>query len=200
MSGALAGKKVAIVVTDGFEQVELTQLRKALDDAGAQTVLVSPKEGWVSAWNHSEWGDEFVVDVQIARAHASEFDALLLPGGVMSPDMLRAMPEVRAFVRSFFDADKPVAAICHGPWTLIDAGVVKGRSLTSWPSLRTDLENAGATWSDEEIVVDANLVTSRMPDDLPAFSLAIVGLFARGPARATAQHVEREIEIEHPRA
>jgi protease I len=175
----LQGKKVAILVTDGFEQVELIEPRKALDRAGATTQVVSPKEGKVKGWNHTEWGQELPVDVPLSRAKAEDYDALLLPGGVMNPDHLRRDPAVQRFVKSFFEADKPVAAICHGPWTLIDAGVAHGRKMTSYESIQTDLKNAGVQWSDQEVVVDGNLVTSRKPDDLPVFNKAMVELFAK---------------------
>lgn len=198
MAGALSGKKIAIVVTDGFEQVELTEPKKALESAGAQTKIVSPKDDVVCGWKFTEWGDELKVDMKIADARAEEFDALVLPGGVINPDKLRVIPEVLKFVRAFFQAGKPVAAICHGPWTLIDAGVVKGRRVTSWPSVRTDLVDAGASWVDEEVVIDGNLVTSRKPDDLPAFNRTIVELFAKAPVKQPAQRVEKETKIPHP--
>ena len=157
--------RVAILVAEGFEQVELTAPRKALDDAGALTILVSPSGDQVQGWNHFDKGDRFDVDVSLDDADPDEFDALLLPGGVANPDQLRIMPKALAFVRAFFDAGKPVAVICHGPWTLIDAGVVRGRRITSWPSVSTDLRNAGANWVDEEVVVDNGLVSSRKPQD-----------------------------------
>jgi len=184
MSERLAGKSVAIVVSDGFEQIEMTQPRQALEAEGAETFLVSTEKDEVRAWKHSEWGDTFEVDVPIERAKAEQFDALLLPGGVMNPDKLRTDPEVIAFVRAFFDAKKPVAAICHGPWLLIDAGVAEGRRVTAWPSIRTDLANAGATVIDAEVVVDDGLVTSRKPDDLPAFNRRMIEEFAEGPHAA----------------
>lgn len=174
----LNGKKVAILVADGFEQVELTEPRKALDNAGAKTSIVSPAKGKVKGWQHTEWGDELPVDVPLGQAKADDFDALLLPGGVMNPDHLRRDPQVQRFVKSFFDAGKPVAAICHGPWTLIDAGVAKGRKMTSYETIQSDLKNAGVDWVDQEVVVDGNLVTSRKPDDIPAFNKAIVEVFA----------------------
>ena len=180
----LNGKKVAILVADGFEQVELTEPKKALEQAGAETRIVSPAKGKVKGWQHTEWGDEMPVDVPLAQARAEDFDALLLPGGVMNPDHLRRKPEVQRFVKAFFDAGKPVAAICHAPWTLIDAGVVRGRKMTSYETLQTDLKNAGADWVDQEVVVDGNLVTSRKPDDLPAFNRAIVELLARAEVPA----------------
>lgn len=175
----LKGRKVAILVTDGFEQVELLAPRKALDEAGAQTSVVSPQDKQVKGWNFTDWGETVPVDVPLAQAKPEQFDALLLPGGVINPDTLRMQPEAVAFVKAFVDAKKPIASICHGPWTLIEAGAVKGRRMTSWPSLRTDLTNAGAEWVDEEAVVDGNLVTSRNPDDIPAFSRAAIEAFAR---------------------
>ncbi|MCC6327868.1 MAG: type 1 glutamine amidotransferase [Acidobacteria bacterium] len=180
MNKDLEGLNVAILVADGFEQQELTGPRKALEDAGAATKIVSPMEGSVQGWNHFEKGDEFTVDVPLAEANADNFDALLLPGGVVNPDQLRIDPEAVNFVREFFRKDKPVAAICHGPWTLIEAGVVQGRKLTSWPSLKTDLVNAGAQWIDEEVVVDNGLVSSRKPDDIPAFNNKMIEEFAEG--------------------
>ena len=187
-SETLNGLKVAILVTDGFEQVEMTEPRKALDQAGAETRLVSPKDGQVKAWKFTEWGDEFPVDVPLAQARANDFDALLLPGGVINPDKLRTLPEAVAFAKAFFDAGKPVASICHGPWTIIEAGAARGRRLTSWPSLKSDLRNAGAEWVDQEVVVDQGLVTSRKPDDIPAFNLEVIKLFAsaRGQSRQAA--------------
>ena len=180
MAKKLDGKRVAIVVTDGFEQVELTSPKEALEREGAFCEIVSPKEGKVKGWKHVEWGDELPVDVPLAQASADDYDALVLPGGVMNPDKLRVLPEMRKLVKSFFDAGKPVAAICHGPWSLIDAGVVEGRKVTSWPTLETDLVNAGAEWVDEEVVVDDGLVTSRKPDDLPAFNAKMIEEFAEG--------------------
>jgi protease I len=187
-SGTLNDLKVAILVTDGFEQIEMTEPRKALDEAGAETRLVSPMDGRVKAWNFTDWGGTFPVDMPLDSARSEEFDALLLPGGVINPDMLRALPEAVAFVKAFFDARKSVASICHGPWTIIEAGAARGRRLTSWPSLMTDLKNAGAEWVDEEVVVDQGLVTSRKPDDIPAFNPAVIKLFAsaRGPSRQAA--------------
>jgi protease I len=176
----LAGKKVAILVADGFEQVELTEPRRALEEAGARTSIVSPSKGHVQGWKHFDKGDLFPVDLPLSEAGLQEFDALLLPGGVANPDQLRMNPEAVRFVRQFFDAGKPVAAICHGLWPLIDAGVVGGRTVTSWPSLRTDLVNAQARWVDEEVVTDHGLVTSRKPDDIPAFNRKMVEEFAEG--------------------
>jgi protease I len=180
MTGKLDGKKVAILVTDGFEQEELTRPREALDEAGAETEIVSPGNVNVKGWKHTDWGDVFPVDVKLEDADSDDYDALLLPGGVINPDKLRLVPEAISFVRKFFEEGKPVAAICHGPWTLIDAEVVKGRTVTSWPSLRRDLENAGAEWVDREVVVDQGLVTSRKPDDIPAFNRKMIEEFAEG--------------------
>lgn len=177
--GKLDGLKVAILATDGFEQSELLEPRKALQDAGASTEVIAPKQGRIRGWNHTDWGQEVAVDRDLQHADAAEYDALVLPGGVMNPDKLRAIPAAVSFARSFFEADKPVAAICHGPWTVIESGAAKGHRMTSWPSLRTDLENAGAEWVDEEVVVDGKLVTSRKPDDLPAFNRATIELFAQ---------------------
>jgi protease I len=180
MEKMLGGKKVAILVENGFEQVELTSPRKALDEAGAQTSIVSPQKEEVQGWNHDEKADRFPVDVDLDDADAADFDGLLLPGGVMNPDKLRINPKAIAFIRAFFDAKKPVGAICHGPWPLIEADVVRGRTMTSWPSVRTDLENAGATVVDREVVVDHGLVTSRNPDDLPAFNAKLIEEIAEG--------------------
>ena len=180
----LKGLKVAILVEDGFEQVELTKPQKALDLAGADTQIVSPRRDQVRAWNFREWGEEFPVDVPLSRARAQDFDALLLPGGVMNPDQLRMQPPAVEFVKAFFDAGKPVAVICHGPWTVIEAGVARGRRIAAWPSLKTDLKNAGAEWMDEEVVVDGNLVSSRKPDDIPAFNREMIALFSRARQQA----------------
>jgi len=180
MNGRLAGKKVAILVEDGFEQVEMTEPRKALEQAGAETVLISSAKDRVKGWQHTNWGDEFHVDVAISKANAADYDALVLPGGVMNPDKLRQNTMAVDFVRNIADAGKPIAAICHGPWTLIDAGVVKGRHMTSYPSIKTDLKNAGAIWADEEVIVDNGLVTSRKPDDIPAFNRKMIEEFAEG--------------------
>jgi protease I len=186
----LNGLKVAILVTDGFEQVEMTAPREALQDAGAETTLVSPKNDRVKAWKFTEWGDEFPVDVPLDQARAEDFDAILLPGGVINPDMLRMDENAVLFAQAFLDAGKPVASICHGPWTLIETGKVRGRRLASWPSLQTDIENAGAQWVNEAAVVDGNLVTSRNPDDIPDFNREMIALLGRTrstqPARAAA--------------
>jgi protease I len=176
----LNGMKVAILVADGFEQVELTAPKKALDEAGAETLIVSPAKKQVQGWKHFDKADKFAVDVPLDEADAESFDALLLPGGVANPDQLRALPRAVAFVRAFFDAGKPVAAICHGLWTLVEADVVSGRTVTSWPSLKTDLINAGARWVDREVVVDDGLVSSRKPDDIPAFNQKMLEEFGKG--------------------
>ena len=170
---------MAILATDGFEQVELLKPREALDQAGAQTKVVSPKSGKVKGWNFIEWGQEVPVDITLDSASPDDFDALLLPGGVINPDKLRMEPKAVAFVKSFFDNGKPVAAICHGPWTIIEAGAARGRRIASWPSIKTDLRNAGAEWMDQEAVTDGNLVTARKPDDIPAFNRAMIELFSQ---------------------
>src|SRR5689334_21317002 len=197
-SNNLSGKRVAILATDGVEQVELTEPRRALDQAGAKTVVVSPKSGKIKAWQHDHWGDEVPVDLGLDQARADDFDALLLPGGVMNPDHLRQDKRAVELVRRFYVSGKPVAAICHGPWLLVEADVVRGRSLTSWPSLQTDLRNAGADWTDKEVVTDEGLVTSRKPDDIPAFNAKMIEEFAEGmhegqreAARTSAQNEAR---------
>ena len=180
---SLQGVRVAILATDGFEQSELTEPRKALDAAGADTEIVSPKSGKIRGWNHKEWGAEVKVDRLLDAVNASDYDALVLPGGVMNPDSLRMEPKAVAFVKSFFDAGKPVGAICHGPWTVIESGAAKGHRMTSWPSLKTDIRNAGGNWVDQEVVVDDNLVTSRKPDDIPAFNRELINLFSQAVHR-----------------
>jgi protease I len=174
----LQGIKVAILATDGFEQVELLEPRKALDEAGAETKVISPKEGKIKGWNMKEWGQEVPVDVPLKSANPEDFDALLLPGGVMNPDHLRMEPQAVSFVTNFTGNGKPVAAICHGPWTLIEADAVRGKNITSWPSLKTDLKNAGANWQDKEVIRDGQLVTSRKPDDIPAFNREMIQMFS----------------------
>jgi protease I len=183
MPNQLNGKRIAILATDGVEQVEMTEPRKALDAAGAKTELISPAKGKLQAWKHLEKGDQFPVDVQLDAADANHYDALVLPGGVANPDQLRTIPKAVEFVRSFFERDKPVGAICHAPWMLVEAGVVRGRTVTSWPSLQTDLKNAGAKWVDREVVEDEGLVTSRKPDDLPAFNKKIIEVFSESAER-----------------
>ncbi len=179
----LNGLRVAILATDGFEQSELLEPRRALEEAGASTEVVSPKPDAINGWNHSDWGQTVVVDQALAEADAKDYDALLLPGGVMNPDKLRMEPEAVDFVKAFFAAGKPVAAICHGPWMVLEAGAVRGHRVTSWPSLHTDITNAGGEWVDREVVVDQNLVTSRKPDDIPAFNREMIRLFAQAQAR-----------------
>ena len=181
---SLAGKKVAILVADGFEQVELTEPRKALEAAGAKTFVVSPQKDRVQGFHHHDKGEKIDVDIPLEQARAENFDALLLPGGVINPDALRGIPRAVELVKEMGQAGKAIAAICHGPWTLIDAGLVRGRKMTSWPTLQTDLRNAGATWTDAEVVVDRGLVTSRKPDDIPAFNREAIKLFAHQPAGA----------------
>jgi protease I len=180
MSNKLDGVRVAILATDGFEQSELFEPKKALEEAGATVQIVSLQAGEIKGWNHTNWGTSIDVDLTIEEAAAADFDALQLPGGVMNPDKLRMNEKAVNFVKAFFDAGKPVGAICHAPWTLIEAGVVRGKTVTSWASLRTDLENAGANWIDKEVVVDNGLVTSRKPDDIPAFNKKIIEEFAEG--------------------
>jgi protease I len=181
----LENKRIAILVENGFEEEELTRPRDALQDAGAETYIVSPAWKTVKGWDHTDWGNKFDVDVRLDKADPNHFDALLLPGGVMNPDKLRRNEQAQEFVRHFFAADKPVAAICHAPWTLIDIGLAVGRKLTSYHSIQTDLKNADAEWVDEEVVVDGNLITSRNPEDIPAFNRTIITEFAKAkPERA----------------
>lgn len=183
MTNKLEGLKVAILAADGFEQSELFEPKKALEEAGASVVVVSLKSGEIKGWNEKNWGDSIAVDLTVDEANAEDFDALQLPGGVMNPDKLRMSEKAVGFIKSFFDAGKPVAAICHAPWTLIEADVVRGRTVTSWASLRTDLENAGAEWVDREVVTDNGLVTSRNPQDIPAFNRKMIEEFAEGVHR-----------------
>ncbi len=181
MAGELEGKKIAILTADeGVEQVELEQPRQAVEDAGAEVELISPGGDQVQGFDHLDKGDTFTADRKVADASASDYDGLLLPGGVANPDQLRMDEDAVGFVRDFFEAGKPVAAICHAAWTLVEAGVVEGRTLTSFPSVKTDIRNAGGEWVDEEVVVDAGLVTSRNPDDLPAFNAKAIEEFAEG--------------------
>lgn len=177
----LENKHVAILVADGFEQVEFTGPKEALEDAGAEVTVVSLKSGKIRGFNHDKPGDKFNVDATLDESFPDSFDALMLPGGLLNPDALRTEEKALDFVRAFFTAGKPVAAICHAPWVLIDAGVVKGRRLTSWPAIKTDVRNAGGNWVDEEVVCDQGLVTSRMPDDIPAFNKKMIEEFAEGP-------------------
>ncbi len=180
MSDELHGKKVAILATDGFEQSELLEPRKALQEAGAEIKIVSPKPDVIKAWKEKDWGETVKVDLALDKADAEDFDALLLPGGVMNPDKLRVLNEAVEFVRAFYEAGKPIAAICHGPQILIDADVVRGHKLTSYPSIKNDLMNAGAEWYDKVVVTDQGLVTSRRPDDIPEFNKKMIEEFAEG--------------------
>jgi protease I len=180
MANKLSGKKVAILAADGFEEVELTKPKKALEEAGAKTAVVSIKPGEIQGMNHADKGEKVTVDQTLGNAKPEDFDALMIPGGLMNPDTLRSTEEALEFVRHFFREGKPVAAICHGPWVLIDAGVARGRTLTSWPAIKTDVRNAGGNWVDEEVVVDNGLVSSRKPDDIPAFNEKMIEEFCEG--------------------
>ena len=186
MARKLDGKKVAILVADGFEQVEMTKPRQALDEAGAETKIVSLKLGKVQGMNHADKGDKFEVDLTVDQARPEEFDALLIPGGLYNPDAMRTEEKALQFARHFFREGKPVAAICHGPQVLISAELVRGRKMTSWPAIQVDMRNAGARWVDEEVVVDNGLVSSRKPDDIPAFNRKMVEEFAEGRHKAAA--------------
>jgi protease I len=191
--GKLSGKRIAILVAnEGIEQVELTEPREALREAGAATEIVAPEAGQVQAFNHLDKADTFEVETVVADADADDYDGLLLPGGVANPDALRMDEDAVSFIQEFFRAGKPVAAICHAPWTLVEAGAVKGRKLTSWPSLQTDIRNAGGEWVDEEVVVDSGLVTSRKPDDIPAFNAKMVEEFCEGVHDKQADRFRRE--------
>ncbi|HET9799095.1 MAG TPA: type 1 glutamine amidotransferase domain-containing protein [Gemmatimonadaceae bacterium] len=192
MELGIKGRKVAILATDGVEQVELVEPRKALDAAGAVTHLIAPQEGAIQGMNHDEKGDMLPVDRALAQVRAAEYDALLLPGGVKNPDTLRTIPAAVQFVREFMLSEKPVAAICHGPWMLVEADAVSGRTLTSWPSLKTDIGNAGGRWVDQAVVVDEQLVTSRKPDDIPAFSATIVREFGNRLYQASVDEVSEQ--------
>lgn len=180
MAQQLSGKRIAILATDGFEQSELIQPQRALKEAGATVHVVSPKSGAIRGWKEKDWGDEVAVDVELSRARPEDYDGLVLPGGQINPDKLRLEPAAVQFVHAFFEAGKPVGAICHGPWLLVEADVARGRTLTSYASIKTDLENAGAKWVDREVVVDQGLVTSRNPGDLDAFSGKLIEEFAEG--------------------
>jgi protease I len=188
MSKQLEGKRIAILATDGFEQVELTEPKKNLEKAGAKVTVLSvektPRE--IKGWDKTDWGDKVKVDGLVAEANPAEFDALVLPGGVINPDKLRTDKTAVDFVKRFVATGKPVAAICHGPWTLVEAGVVKGKTVTSWPSVHTDLKNAGANWVDQQVVTDGQFITSRKPDDIPAFSEKIIETVSRGSTHARA--------------
>lgn len=181
MANELRNKRVAVLVENGFEQSELFEPKKALEEAGAAVDIVSPQSGSVKGWDHKNWGKAIAVDRGVDEVKADEYDALLLPGGVMNPDRLRTNEAAVRFVKGFVEKGKPIAAICHGPWTLIEAGATRGRKMTSWPSLASDLRNAGAQWVDEPCVVDNGLVTSRKPDDIPAFNKKMIEEFAEGP-------------------
>jgi protease I len=194
MDNKLSGKKVAILAADGFEEVELTKPKKALEEAGAKTSVVSIKSGKIQGMNHADKGETVAVDQTLAEAKPEDFDALMIPGGLMNPDALRSNEEALEFVRHFFREGKPVAAICHAPWVLIDASVVRGRTLTSWPAIKTDVRNAGGNWVDQEVVVDNGLVTSRKPDDIPAFNEKMIEEFCEGRHTATSGTQSSELE------
>jgi protease I len=194
MAEKLSGKKVAILATDGFEQVELTRPRAALDEAGARTTVVSIKPGTIQGMNHADKGDTVAVDRTLDEAKPEDFDALMIPGGLMNPDTLRSSEEALEFVRHFFREGKPVAAICHAPWVLIDASVIRGRTVTSWPAIKTDIRNAGAHWVDKEVVVDNGLVTSRRPDDIPAFNKKMIEEFCEGRHTGMSGTASAELE------
>jgi protease I len=194
MGDKLKGKKVAILAADMFEQVELAEPKQALEDESAETQIVSLKPGEIQGFNHYDKADKFKVDKTVEEVSADEYDALMLPGGVGNPDNLRMDENAVQFVRSFFEQGKPVAAICHAPWTLVEAGVVRGRKLTSWPSLQTDIRNGGGNWVDEEVVVDSGLVTSRKPDDIPAFNKKMIEEFYEG------KHEEQREKVLHAEA
>ncbi|MEA2254011.1 MAG: protease [Solirubrobacteraceae bacterium] len=185
--GKLDGKKIAVLATDGVEQVELTDPRKAVEDAGAPTELLSLEEGEILGFNHLDHGDRFQVDKRVADARVDDYDGLLIPGGVANGDFLRADEDAVRFVADFAKTRKPIAAICHAPWILVETGIVKGHTLTSWPSLKTDIRNAGGTWIDVEVHVEDGLVTSRKPDDIPAFSAKAIEEFAEGPHKDAPQ-------------
>jgi protease I len=195
MPNNLVGKTIAILATDGFEQSELIKPKQALEEAGASTQVVSPTANKIKGWDHKDWGEEVSVDVPLKSADPSHYDALLLPGGVMNPDQLRMNPDAVKFVKSFIDQGKPVAAICHGPWMLVEAGAVRGRTVTSWPSLKTDIQNAGGTWVDEEVVESNGVITSRKPDDIPAFNREMIARFSKGGAKASAGSESSERKI-----
>jgi protease I len=184
--GTLRGKKIAILATDGFEQVELTEPRRALDEAEAKTVIIALKTGEIKGWKSKDWGDSIKVDLSVDNANPNDFDALVLPGGVMNPDKLRMDPRTVNFVRQFVATGKTVAAICHGPWTLLEAGVLRGKMVTSWPSLKTDLKNAGASWLDQEVVADGQFIFSRNPSDIPACNKAIIQAMSKKAHHAAA--------------
>lgn len=200
MSNQLQGKKIAILATDGFEQAELMEPQKSLQDAGAEVTVITPAEGpakpqkagEIKGWDKTDWGKSVKIDRSLSDVKPEQFDALILPGGVMNPDKLRQCKKAVAFVKAFVDAEKPVAAICHGPWTLIETGAVKGKTMTSWPSLQTDLKNAGATWVDKEVVVDNGIISSRKPDDIPAFNAAIIDAVSRATGKSNQAAITGE--------
>jgi len=194
MANELSGKKIAILAADGFEEVELTKPKKALEDAGAKTTVVSIEPGKIQGMNHADKGDTVAVDQTLGDAEPQDFDALMIPGGLMNPDSLRSNEEALEFVRHFFREGKPVAAICHAPWVLIDAGVIRGRTMTSWPAIKTDVRNAGGNWVDREVVVDNGLVTSRKPDDIPAFNEKMIEEFCEGRHHGTSGTASSELE------
>jgi protease I len=193
MANELQGKKIAFLAADGVEQVELTEPWKAVEQAGGEPELLSIESGEIQGFNHLDKGDTFPVDKEVAQADATDYDGLVLPGGVANPDFLRGDENAVAFVRAFFEQGKPVGVICHGPWTIVEAGLVKGRKITSWPTLQTDIRNAGGNWVDEEVVVDAGLVSSRKPDDLPAFCAKIVEEFGEGQHRGQAEKAAQAV-------
>jgi protease I len=186
MASTLNGKKIAILATNGFEQAELLEPRKALSEAGATTEVISPNDGEIKGWKSKDWGETVHVDKTLEQANPQDYDALVLPGGVLNPDHLRMNPAAVDFVRKFVNTGRTVAAICHGPWMLVEAGVVNGKSITSWPSLKTDLKNAGANWVDKEVCTDGQFITSRKPDDIPAFNHTIIDALSRSSSRAAA--------------
>jgi len=186
MASNLKGKRIAFLATDGFEQAELLEPRKALDDAGATTEVIAPKNGKIKGWKGKDWGEEVKVDTALEDANPNDYDGLVLPGGVINPDHLRMDASAVNFVRQFVSTGKTVGAICHGPWTLLEAGALRGKTVTSWPSLKTDLKNAGANWVDGEVVIDGQFVTSRKPDDIPAFNKALIDAMEQGSRSAAA--------------
>jgi protease I len=195
MASNLKGKKIAILATDGFEQSELMQPRQALEEAGAHTEVVSPNSGKIKGWDHTDWGESVKVDKTLDEAKAEEYDGLVLPGGVINPDHLRMEPKAVKFVQQFVSSGKTVGAICHGPWTLLEAGALSGKTVTSWPSLKTDLKNAGAKWVDQEVVTDGQFITSRKPDDIPAFNKKMIEEFAEGLHRRTQPQLTADAAI-----
>lgn len=195
MPNTLQGKTVAILATNGFEQSELLKPKQALEEAGARTQVVSPAEGKIRGWENKNWGKDVPVDVPLKSADPAQYDALLLPGGVMNPDQLRMIPEAVTFVKHFVDQGKPVAAICHGPWMLVETGAVRGRTVTSWPSLKTDIRNAGGTWVNKEAIESNGVITSRKPDDIPAFNREMIALFSKGAVKVSSSSEKSERKI-----